>query len=299
MYLLVVSGMSGAGKSLTLKALEENGFFCVDNLPSPMLASFVEMCRAAKPPQERIAVTIDSRESLLSRSPDEVLESIEAAGVPFEVLFLDARDDMLRKRYNESRRPHPLGAAGEAASGVQNERLYLQGMRNCANYYIDTSDMEIRQLQSTVAAMLPQGLERQMILMLSSFGYKRGVPVDADIVLDTRFVENPFYHSDLRPLSGLDKPVRDFVLQRPYMEDFLDKAEILISELIPHYQSQDKHLLRVSFGCTGGRHRSVVAAEEMARRFKGREQTVRIFHRDLREEAEQIEKRFAENDKQK
>ncbi|MCL2672540.1 MAG: RNase adapter RapZ [Clostridiales bacterium] len=292
MYLLIVSGMSGAGKSLTLKALEENGFFCVDNLPSPMLASFVRMCRAAKPPIARAAVTIDSRESLLSRSPDEVLDALDAADNDYEVLFIDARDDVLRKRYNESRRPHPLGAAGEAASGVANEHIYLQGMRNRADYYIDSSDMEIRDLQKQIAAIFTQGAAQGMILMLSSFGYKRGVPVDADIVLDTRFVENPFYIPALRPLSGLDAPVRDFVMTQPYMETFLNKAEELLHDLLPHYQTQDKHLLRVAFGCTGGRHRSVAATEEMARRFRNHGQTVRIFHRDLRQEAEQIERRF-------
>lgn len=292
MYLLIVSGMSGAGKSLALKSLEEFGFYCVDNLPSSLLHEFIEMCRNAKPSIERAAVTIDSRESLLSHSPTDVLSEIHAITVPHEILFLDARDDVLRNRYNETRKRHPLGDNGEAESGVHNERAYLSAMRDASDYLLDTSDMKARDFSKCMEKILPEMDRNTMSVILSSFGYKRGVPIDADLVVDMRFAENPFYHDSMRTLSGLDEQVRSFVLQQPYVEEYLDNLTTGILRLIPLFMEQDKHILRICFGCTGGRHRSVTAAEEMARRLKQAGQSVRIFHRDLVLEEQDIQQRF-------
>ena len=292
MHLLIVSGMSGAGKSLALKSLEELGYFCVDNLPSPMLSRFIALCEEAKPTIEKAAVTIDSRESLLSRSPNDVMDEIKRIRVPHAILFLDARDDVLKTRYNETRKRHPLGIAGEAESGVRNERAYLSSMRDAATFIFDTSDIAARDFSSFIEKILPETNGEGMSLVLSSFGYKRGVPVDADMVVDLRFVENPFYHEDMRYLSGLDQTVRDFVLKQPYMTAFLDSLQQNIMRLLPLFEQQDKHILRVCFGCTGGRHRSVAAAEEMARRLRASGQPVRIYHRDLNREADDIQQRF-------
>ena len=291
MDLLIVTGMSGAGKSLALKSLEDMGFFCVDNLPSPMLGEFTALCRNANPPIRRAAVTLDSRESLLSRSPEMVISEIKKLDVPYKILFLDARDDVLRRRYNETRKRHPLGISGEAESGVLTERGYLAVMRNAADFFLDTSDIPSRELSSCLEKFVPEMDRDQMAIILSSFGYKRGVPVDADMVIDMRCVENPFYYEDMRYLSGLDKKVSDFVLSQPYVTEYLDHLEQVVTDVLPLFEKQDKHILRICFGCTGGRHRSVAAAEEMASRLRKRGHAVRIYHRDVRRELQDIELR--------
>lgn len=293
MYLLIVSGMSGAGKSLALKSLEELGFFCVDNLPASLLPQFYRMCIEAHPPIDRAAVTIDSRESLLSISASDVRRSLDSVDFPFELMFLDARDDVLRRRYNELRRRHPLGDNGESESGVRQERMYLQPIRDLANYVLDTSDVNPRDLPPVMRKLLPEMQERSMTLLISSFGYKRGVPVDADVVIDMRFVENPYYLDELRNLSGLDKQVSDFVFSKPMATSLMDSIEHMLLELLPLYLAQRKHILRVCFGCTGGRHRSVAAAEELARRFRLHGQPLRIYHRDYQIEADDIRERDA------
>lgn len=291
MDLLIVSGMSGAGKSLALKSLEDMGFFCVDNLPSPMLKEFTALCKNANPPIKHAAVTLDSRESLLSRSPEMVLSEIRKLDVPYSILFLDARDDVLKRRYNETRKRHPLGLAGEAESGVRTERGYLSIMRDASDFVLDTSDIAARDLASCLEKFIPEMDRESMTVVLSSFGYKRGVPVDADIVIDMRFVENPFYYENMRYLSGLDEAVRDFVLSKPYVMDYLDHLEKNITKILPLFEKQDKHILRICFGCTGGRHRSVAAAEEMASRLRKRGHAVRIYHRDISRELQDIENR--------
>lgn len=291
MYLLIVTGLSGAGKSVCLNCLEEQGYFCVDNLPSPLLSEFVTLCEQAVPSIRRAAVTIDSRESLLARTPQAILDGLDALSVPYEILFLDARDDVLRKRYNESRRRHPLGDAGDANTGVQRERTFLQGIRNRAAYVLDTSDIRAKELSSVIAKVLPEYENKESTLLISSFGYKRGVPVDADIVFDMRFIPNPFYVDELRPLSGLDESLRDYVFAQPFAREFMDQVERMLAATLPLYHEQDKHILRVCFGCTGGRHRSVSAAEELASRFHTRGVNVRVYHRDLIVEAQDIEQR--------
>lgn len=292
MKLLIVSGMSGAGKSLTLNALEELGFFCVDNLPSSMLGDFVALCEGAKPPIVNAAATVDSREALLSGSPAAMVKAIRDVPVPYDILFLDARDDVLRNRYNETRRRHPLGDSGDAESGIKRERLYLQDMRDMSSFILDTSELKPRQLSSAIHRFIPETGVEEVSLVVSSFGYKRGVPVDADIILDMRFCDNPFYHAELRQLSGLDKPVRDFVLGEPYVAEYLKAQCEIIANTVPLFDKQDKHLIRVCFGCTGGRHRSVVAAEQLFTMLKERGFRARVYHRDLRLEAQDISERF-------
>jgi len=284
--------MSGAGKSLALRSLEEQSFFCVDNLPSDMLERFLELCAQAAPPIEKAAVTIDSRESWLSRGPAQVLETLGKLKTPCEILFLDARDDVLKKRYNETRRRHPLGEAGEAESGVQRERLYLQDIRDSADYVVDTSDIEPRNFPDAMARIIPEIESKRTAIVISSFGYKRGVPVDADVVLDMRFVENPFYIETLRPLSGRDESVRDFVLSAPFVKEFLDQVEGMLRDMLPLFEKQGKFILRLAFGCTGGRHRSVAAAEELAARCRRAQLPIRLYHRDFRQEEAQIKERF-------
>ena len=292
MYLLIVTGMSGAGKSTALNALEELGYYCVDNLPSPMLPAFVEMCSNAKPAIERAAVVVDSRESLLSAGPEDALDVLMRLSCRYEILFLDARDEVLMERYNETRRRHPLGEGGDALSGVRLERAFLGNMLAHADYVLDTSDVATRNFSKMIRKVLPEIGSPHMSLVICSFGYKRGVPVDADIVLDMRFAENPYYVPELRTLSGLDQPVVDFLKDKPRMEDVLNWAVKLVKDTMPYFEQQGKNLLRLCFGCTGGRHRSVYAAEEVARRLREDGIPVRVYHRDLAVEAADIESRM-------
>ncbi len=292
MYLLIVTGLSGAGKSLALRNLEEQGFFCVDNLPATLLSQFVELCGRATPAIAKVAVTIDSRESILSHDASVISNALDSLQHSFDVLFLDARDDVLQKRYNELRRRHPLGEAGDASTGVKRERVYLQPIRNRANYILDTSDIKPQEFSELIAKVLPEYESKAATLLICSFGYKRGVPVDADIVLDMRFMPNPFYVPALRPLSGLDESVRAYVLSQPFAKEFLDAVERMVVLTMPLYQQQDKHILRVCFGCTGGRHRSVAAAEELADRLSKHDMNIRVYHRDLQTEAGEIKERF-------
>ena len=249
------------------------------------------MCKNANPPIRHAAVTMDSREGLLSRSPETVLKEIKKIDVPHTILFLDARDDVLKRRYNETRKRHPLGVSGEAESGVRTERGFLSVIRDAADFVLDTSDIPSRELSSCLEKIIPEMDQDQMTVVLSSFGYKRGVPVDADIVIDMRFVENPFYYEDMRYLSGTDEKVRNFVLKQPYVKEFLDHLEQSIIDLLPLFEKQDKHILRICFGCTGGRHRSVAASVDMAERLRSRGQAVRIYHRDIKRELQDIELR--------
>lgn len=292
MYLLIVTGLSGAGKSLALRCLEEQGFFCVDNLPSSMLSGFTEQCLNATPEVSRAAVTIDSRESLLSHSPESIVSHIDALKVKHHILFLDCRDDVLMTRYNEVRRRHPLGESGDAATGVKKERVFLQAIRDRSDFILDTSDIASRDFHKVIEKLLPEYRDPGMTLLISSFGYKRGVPVDADFVLDMRFLPNPFYVARLRELSGIDAPVSEYVLGNPAAVKTLDAFEQTIADLVPLYLEQGKAILRICFGCTGGRHRSVACAEELARRFAQRGLTVRVYHRDLITEAKDIRSRF-------
>ncbi|MBR0206415.1 MAG: RNase adapter RapZ [Clostridia bacterium] len=292
MYLLIVTGMSGAGKSTALKALEELGYYCVDNLPSPMLPAFVEMCNQAKPPIERAAVAVDSRESLLSAGPEDAVDMLMKLTCRYEILFLDARDEVLMERYNETRRRHPLGEGGDVASGVRLERSFLGNMLAHADYVLDTSDVAVRNVPKMMRKILPEIGSPHMSLVICSFGYKRGVPVDADIVLDMRFAENPYYVPELRKLSGLDQPVKSFLEDKPLMDDVLNWAVKLVKDTMPYFEIQGKNLLRLCFGCTGGRHRSVYAAETVAQRLREDGIPVRVYHRDLTAEAADIESRM-------
>ena len=292
MYLLIVTGMSGAGKSTALNALEELGYYCVDNLPSPMLPAFVEMCSKADVPIERAAVAVDSRESLLSAGPNDAVDVLKRLACRYEILFLDARDEVLLERYNETRRRHPLGEDGDAASGVRLERSFLGNMLAHADYVVDTSDVAARNFPKMMKKILPEIGSPHMNLVICSFGYKRGVPVDADMVLDMRFAENPYYVPELRKLSGLDQPVIDFLKDKPLMENVLNWTVDLVEKILPCYEQQGKNLLRLCFGCTGGRHRSVYAAETVAHRLREKGIPARVYHRDLILEAADIESRM-------
>ena len=287
MRVLVVTGMSGAGKSQALKRLEDMGYFCVDNLPCEMLGGFALLCKRANPPVEKVAVVIDSRESIFGNDVVAALDKLAALGVSYQIIFLECRDEVLERRYNETRRPHPLG--GDIRKAIQAERELLSTLRDRADHIIDTSRLRPLELRQALEQALSQK-DTGFALEIVSFGYKRGVPFEADVVLDMRFSPNPFYEPELRTLSGRDAAVQAFVLADENVTALLDQVEHTLERLIPRFIEQDKRRLMVAFGCTGGRHRSVCCAEALYHRMKDRYQ-VSLALRDIATEAAPIRER--------
>lgn len=296
MYVLVVTGLSGAGKSQALRKLEDMGYYCVDNLPSSMLKEFIQVCSQAQPPIERAALVMDSRESRINARPGDALEVLNGARVDYDVLFLDCRDEMLERRYNETRRTHPLSGHESVKEGIAQERELLKDLRDRASFLVDTTELRPLELSRRLEDLLGEPDNTPFTLTMMSFGYKRGVPFEADMVMDVRFSPNPFYEPELRSLSGLDRAVKDFVLRDPDVCMFLDSVEAMLERLIPRFLEQGKHRLMVAFGCTGGRHRSVCLASEMFERMRGRYPS-RLLHRDLGREGAEIRQRFQQAEK--
>jgi UPF0042 nucleotide-binding protein len=287
MQLIILTGMSGAGKTQALKKFEDSGYFCVDNLPCEMCVGLVELCKRATPPVEKAAVVMDSRERIFRLNMKNTLGRLDEAGVDYRIVFLDCRDEILERRYNETRRRHPL--SDDIAAGIRMEREMLAELRDRASVIIDTTNMRPLELSTALERELNMGSTGFMIRLMS-FGYKRGVPFEADIVLDMRFSSNPYYDKELRPLCGKDKAIRDYVMADKDVREFMDNIESMLYRLIPRFIEQDKRRLVVAFGCTGGRHRSVCVAEELYNRIKGRYNAV-LTHRDLTIEGSDIKER--------
>lgn len=287
MQLIILTGMSGAGKTQALKKFEDNGYFCVDNLPCEMCAGLVELCSRAVPPVEKAAVVVDSRESVFKFNVKNTLDKLDGADIDYRIIFLDCRDQVLERRYNETRRRHPLSS--NVKEGIAKERELLALLRDRASVIIDTTNLKPIELGKALENELGIG-QAEFTLSIMSFGYKRGVPFEADVVMDMRFSPNPYYEKELRHLSGKDEAVREYVLADEDVRVLLNGAERMLDRLIPRYMEQDKHRLVLAFGCTGGRHRSVCAAEEMYARVKER-YSATLFHRDFFEEGTDIKER--------
>ena len=289
MKLLIVTGLSGAGKTQALRCLEDSGYFCVDNLPCEMLEGFLELCRKAAPPVERAAVVIDSREQVFRSNAEQVLNILDRLPIQYHILFLECRDEVLERRYNETRRRHPLSK--DVRDGIRAERDMLSGFRDRADTIIDTTSLKPLELVAKLGILFLDDETSTFRLIFESFGYKRGVPFEADMVLDMRFLPNPFYEPALRTLSGADEAVLEYMLQDPAFLSFLEQTETMLRLLIPGFRRQGKRRLLVAFGCTGGRHRSVCAAEQMAKRMRP-DFDVKLVHRDTTLEANDIRSRL-------
>ncbi len=280
--IVVVTGLSGSGKSVAIHALEDNGFFCIDNLPVLLIPKFIDLCQGAQEGIKRIALGIDLRGGQFLQSWPEVLAGIRAAGHWVEVVFLDASDELLLRRFNETRRPHPLAPDGTVQEGISRERSALEGMRALADRVVDTTHLNVHELKKVMELYYSQiSSQRKMALFLTSFGYKYGIPQDIDMILDVRFLPNPFFVSELRTKSGLEAEVQGFVQKREETTMFLDRLCPLLEFTLPQYEREGKSSLTLALGCTGGKHRSVALVEELKRRLDNGRFRIHVRHRDI------------------
>ena len=280
--LVVITGLSGAGRSLAGKALEDLGFFVIDNLPASLISHVVQQADlAGDPRRRRLAVAVDTRGGLSFDDLEEVLTRLEADGIPTTILFLDADDEVLAKRFEESRRPHPVEAATLGES-IALERHALEDLRGRADVVVDTSDRTVPDLRRALGEIFSgERPPRPLRVAVISFGFKHGVPRVVDLLFDVRFLPNPFWVPDLRPLTGHDEAVRRYVLAPADTGAFLERAQGLLEFLLPRYEAEGKTYLTIGVGCTGGRHRSVVLAEELGDWLARQGVTAAVRHRDL------------------
>lgn len=286
MRFVIVTGMSGGGKRTALKMLEDMGFFCVDNLPIPLLEKFVELIAMPNKEISKVALGLDVRTDQPFSDAENSLEKLKQIGYKYEILFMEASDNVLIKRYKESRRMHPLASyeGGRVEDGIHKERAVLADMRKRADYVIDTSNLLTRELKVELDRIFLKNEEYNSLMVnVMSFGFKNGIPSDADLVFDVRFLPNPFYIDELKHSTGNDKPVQDYVMSFPEAETFLNKLTDMLLFLIPNYVKEGKYQLVVGIGCTGGKHRSVTLANELYKRLKNKgNYGLTIQHRDVK-----------------
>ena len=278
--LVLVTGMTGAGRSTTAKVLEDVGFFVVDNLPPQMLGGTVELLGQSEG-TSRLAVVVDARSGQFFPALNGALDELRSAGLRPQIVYLEASDEVLVRRQEAARRPHPLISGGRLLDGFQRERELLRVLRGAADMVIDTTNLNVHQLAAKVSTTFADVTNAGLRATVVSFGFKYGIPVDADMVADMRFLPNPHWVDDLRPLTGLDEPVRDFVRSQPSAEDFLDQYEKLLLTLTDAYVRENKRFLSIAIGCTGGKHRSVAMSESLGERLRAHGIPSVVVHRDL------------------
>ena len=283
MRLIIVTGMSGSGKTTALKMLEDAGFYCVDNIPLTLVEKFVELIAMPENEIDKMVLGLDVRADLHFEEAHEILKSVKEKGVPLEILFLDSDDNSLINRYKETRRLHPLAPYGRVEDGVAKEREILEDLRKDADYVLDTSNLLTRELKAELDRIFVQNeTYNSLMVTVTSFGFKYGIPNDADLVFDVRFLPNPYYIDGLRSKTGNDKEIQDFVMSHPESGEFLDKLTDMVQFLIPNYVKEGKYRLVIAIGCTGGRHRSVTLANALYDRLKDKgEYGIKLDHRDI------------------
>jgi len=283
MRFVVVTGMSGGGKSTALKMLEDAGFYCVDNLPVSLIDKFVELISTPGGEVRKVALGLDVRAGQAFEETAVVLGRLKERGYRLEILFMEADEQMLLKRYKETRRIHPLALEGRVEDGLRKERRMVEQIRQMADYVIDTTHLLTRELKEELDRIFVQNREyHNLIVTILSFGFKNGIPADADLVFDVRFLPNPFYIDALKARTGEEKEVQEYVMSFAEAGTFLDKLDDMIQFLMPNYTKEGKYRLVVAIGCTGGQHRSVTLANKLYERMKDRDgYGVKLYHRDL------------------
>lgn len=287
MHIIIVTGMSGSGKSVVVNSLEDYGYFCIDNLPVHLLGEIVSKLSGTQERSglgiEKLAVVVDSRSMEHFSGVNEGLEQLQREQIPYQILYLDASDDVLISRYKQTRRSHPMGNKAGTLDGIQRERTLLKPLRDAADIIISTDQLRPKDLAEKIFHLATGDADDTMKIniIVQSFGFKYGAPEDTDIITDVRFLPNPFYIEELRPLSGQDKGIKDYVDSFPETQKFLDKQMDLLLYLMPFYIREGKMTLTISVGCTGGRHRSVFLAERIAKRLRQDNYSVTVVHRDI------------------
>lgn len=283
MQFLVITGMSGAGKSQAMKVMEDMGYYCMDNLPPALLSRFAELCQESKKPIDKVAVVVDIRGGEFFQDLFKSLEELVDMGIGYRILFLDSSDTVLIKRYKELRRPHPLTPDGSLINGIGTERVILQEVKDRSNFIMDTSKFTIGMLKEEMAIIFLEGGEKRNItISITSFGFKNGMLLDGDLVFDVRFIPNPYYIQDLKEHSGKTDDVIEYVFKWPQTYIFITKVLDMLEYLIPYYTNEGKTQLVVGIGCTGGFHRSVAIANKIGELLKSNGHRVIINHRDLK-----------------
>ncbi|OGO77325.1 MAG: RNase adaptor protein RapZ [Clostridiales bacterium GWB2_37_7] len=285
MKFLIVTGLSGAGKSLSIKYLEDFGYFCVDNLPPALIVKFAELWSQSKSTSENIALVIDIRGGKFFDQLQVSLEELKNAGFDYEILFLEASDEILIKRFKASRRQHPLAVDGRIIRGIKAERRKLEHIKSKASFIIDTTNMLPSDLKDEMKHLFVEGGKSEGInISVVSFGFKYGIPLDSDMVFDVRFLPNPYYVESLKKYSGNDEGVRSYVMQWPEAIEFKNKLVEMVEFLIPNFIKEGKSQLVISIGCTGGRHRSVTMVNMLSKKLKENNHRVIVEHRDIEED---------------
>ncbi len=280
MKFVIVTGLSGAGKSQTLKRLEDLGYFCVDNLPPDLIPQFAEIC--LKGQREKAAAAVDMRMGEMFPGVFDAIEKLKImTDIELDILFLDANDEAIVKRFKETRRKHPLSQTGQVMEGIKEERRMLANIEEYATNRLDTSVFSLKQLGDALDAIYAVSDDQRILISITTFGFKRGIPIDADMVFDMRFLPNPFYVPELKMLTGKDQPVREYVFAAQEAQQFVDKVMDMITLVAPFYLEQDKKQLVVAIGCTGGKHRSVAVGEAIFQRLKADDVRVTLNHRDI------------------
>lgn len=294
MRFIIVTGLSGAGKTEATRSLEDMGYFCVDNLPPKLIPKFAEACVQSQGKISKVALVIDIRGGIFFDDLFESLNYLKKQDFKYEILFLDASDEVLVKRFKESRRSHPLAPGSRIITGINEERNRLREVKDRADIIIDTSKYAIKDLREEMTKNYGdiEQPKKQLSVTILSFGFKYGIPVDSDLVFDVRFIPNPFYIAELKPHSGNDEPVKNYVLEQEETKEFIEKVEDLLEFLIPKYKKEGKRQLIISIGCTGGRHRSVAIANEIYNGLLNKEYNISIEHRDIKEDVHQGAKKL-------
>lgn len=286
MRCVILTGMSGSGKSTALKMIEDMGYYCVGNLPISLVESFVDLSEN-DPELDKVAINVDIRSGQNIGDLTAVLDRLQERGKSFEMLFLESEDSVIIKRYKETRRTHPLAEGGRVEQAISRERERLQPIKRRADYILDTSQLLTRELQAELKKMFVENQTyKNLYITVLSFGFKYGIPTDADLVFDVRFLPNPYYVEGLRPLTGLDERIQNYVMEGEQYAVFMEKLEDMIGFLIPNYVAEGKNQLVIAIGCTGGKHRSVTVAQGLYERLgKQEDYGLRVEHRDIEKDA--------------